>query len=224
MILSDIEQDVHIPRSRRHVTWRPAGVVVTAIKDVMYPYDDAVVRAVRREFDPAIIPVMVLRAYKSETGELRIHRVHAIASHQPLKEGVPAWSERVLMPMRGRARPRPTHMDLHLEDRADRKGDGLPGVPLPFDWRVYYALRSLYQEWSAHEVARFERERGRFAVAARQKEAADERTAYIYKQDRRWLHEKVTNILTSPPEQLRKALLDRALRRQAMVYVKGVAS
>jgi hypothetical protein len=219
--LSPIEGNLWIPQSFPGRTpWRPTGVVVHALKDVEYPYDSRVVRAIRREFDSAIIPVMVLRGYKCVTGEERIYRVHAIASHQPEKLRKPAWSERVILPMRGRAISRPTHMDLHLEDRANRKGDGLPGTPLQFDWRVFYGLRSLYQEWTAREVAEYEEAHGRLRQAEKKLDRANERTASLYKQDRPWLRAKIANILTAPRRELRKALMERAMRRQAMVFLK----
>jgi hypothetical protein len=220
-MLSPIEADTWIPpASKDRVPWRPTGVVIHALKDVLYPYDSRVVRAVRREFDPAIIPVMVLRAYRCITGEERVYRVHAIASHQPQKLRVPAWSERVLLPLRGKPVPRPTHMDLHLEDRAERRGDGLPGQHLQFDWRVYQTLRTLYQEWSAREVALYEEEHGRGAQAQRALDKANERTAKITGQDTRWLKARMENILTAPPRELRKALIERARRRQAMVFIE----
>jgi hypothetical protein len=220
-LLSPIQADTWIPSaSGDRLSWRPTGVVVHAIKDVLYPYDSRVVRAIRREFDPAIIPVMVLRAYRCITGEERVYRVHAIASHQPLKLKVPAWSERVLLPMRGRPVPRPTHMNLHLEDRAERSGDGLPGRLLQFDWRVYRALRELYQEWSPREIVKYEEEHSELARRQRAMDKASERTAKIAKQDTPWLKEKMDNILNAPRRELHKALLERAAKKPVRVFVK----
>jgi hypothetical protein len=223
-VLSPVEKDLWIPRILRDpIAWRPAGVMVHAFDDVMYPADKRVVQAIRDEFDSAIIPVTVIRAYRAGTGEFRLYRFHAVASHEPEKVIQPAWSHRVVTSCRGPLLKRPTHMNLHLEDRTTRKGDGLPGQHLQFDWRVYYALRSMYDEFSADQLEAYDAEHGREAQARRRLEVAQSRSAQRERDDRPWLKRKMENILSEMPNELRKKLAERALKRQTMVLLNEVA-
>lgn len=158
-------------RGRERPHWRIIFGGVSAIDHPSYPVDQAVVKAIH-EFDSNVVPVRVIRAYRALTGEVRIFSRHAIASGlwNPTTRPAP-WTERVMRPTWGR----PiliTQMDLHLEDRASRKGDGLPGPLIPFDWRVYRGLRAIYNRWTAGEKQAYVRNNDRIAQALKKVEKA----------------------------------------------------
>lgn len=160
--------------SKHPRAYRTHWTTVSAIPDAVYPYDPAVVRAIR-EFDPNVIPLFVRRAYKATTGQVVVRGFHAFASHRWNPSGKPAsWTNLVLMPTYSNA-PRPTHMDLHLEDRNQRKGDGLPGAYVPFDWRQYHGLRALYDEWTDKQKVTWLQQNDRAAQARRAREKAQAR-------------------------------------------------
>lgn len=147
--------------------WRPYAVEVSAIPDPLYPYDPAVVEAIRNEFDPGIIPLIVRRVYRADTGELRTARFHAIATHrwtdEHMTEPPEPWTFRVMLPLLyegpyGDDFRRPNRMAMHIEDRTSRLGDGLPGGYLPFDWRVYHLFRVQYQEMTAQQKMAYQKE------------------------------------------------------------------
>lgn len=153
--------------------WRPGPASLSCVPDVLYPYDPAPWRAILREFDPNVIPIMVKRVYIAPTGERRVYRFHAIGSHRWNPQNKPAKRlDSILLPS-DRFMPRPTHVDLHFEDRSTRIGDGLPGEYVPFDWRIYHGLRSLWQDWTASEKIRWMNENDRAAKARRTREAIE---------------------------------------------------
>ncbi len=174
--------------------WRGWAVEVSAIPDVLYPFDPAVLRAVHREFDPHVLPVIVRRVFRSSTGGFRVARFHALARRHRDFELTPApWTYRVMMPLRGRQQS-PTVMIMHLEDRTTRLGDGLPGSYLPFNWRVYGALRGLYQTLSTTEKKQLIHQKGRAAQARKKRIAADEMVRRRQRDDAAWLKQKVETI------------------------------
>lgn len=218
MKLAPISQDLVIPITERCV-WRPVGAVVSAVPDVIYPWDPAVVRAIH-EFDPNVIPLMVRREYRAATGGRLTFRCHAIGSHVWNRTEVAApWTRSVLTPtwlvdpLR-----RPTQMDLHLEDRTTRTGDGRPGRYLPFDWRVYYALRANYQRLTAREVINYLEVHGEAEVKKRVQKAAD-RTEALAREATPWLKAKLESIARADPVKLVAHLQERAAERQTMVFL-----
>jgi hypothetical protein len=212
---------LEIPRDRPAVGsrrgWRSVGIEVSACPDVEVPWDPRVVRAIHNEWDPQILPLVVRRAYRATTGELRIARFHALGRYHPDPEFKAApWTQRVMMPLRGRKK-RPQVMLFHHEDRRGRLGDGLPGSYLPFDWRVYKAVRSLYQEMSESQKLRYIDDVEKREKAALVK-AADERTDQRWKEDGEWLRrawasvtkEDIGNHLTSVTQRKPMVGLGRA--------------
>lgn len=192
-LFEGLEEALGDAKTRRR-GWRAVWAGVSAIPDVMYPADPAVVRAIH-EFDRNVMPVTVTRVYRAPTGEERVERRLAIASHlwNP-RDGAPApWTRRILVPTWGPIL-HPTHMDLHLEDQRTRKGDGLPGAFIVFDWRIHKALRSAFQEWTAKEKVRFISENDRAAVARKNREAARRRVEERHEKERAWLKGHVDNI------------------------------
>lgn len=205
---------LEIPKARASMGarrgWQGYAVNVSAAPDVMYPYDPAVVRAIHREFDPCVVPLIVRRVYKSSTGGFRVARFHALARRHTNPEFVPApWTARVLMPLSSR-QDAPTAMLFHLEDRTTRLGDGLPGSYLPFNWRAYKAARSLYQTMTTKEKQQYEAEHGRAAIARKKRLEADAMVANRQKEDAAWLRERMGNILND--EHMAQRLLDKQMR------------
>lgn len=165
------EQHLRLQRA-----WRAVHTHVQLIPHVMYPYDPAVLRAIREWIDPNAVAVWVTKVYQAQTGGLRLAGFHALASNvwNPRGEAPAPWTRRVLMPSTG-ALLYPNHMNFHVMDGRTRKGDGLPGEYLPFDYRVFKIARDLYDKWSLRENLLWLRDNGAAAKATRAREAAERR-------------------------------------------------
>lgn len=143
--------------------WLYLGDFFSCIPDVQYPFDPAVVRAIR-EKQPDAVPVVVRSVYQwsnyyelGKFGEPIVLVRHGFARairdaiapvHPSLRCSMPA------IPVDGLRISGRTLMDTHPNyveniwyDR-DRKpwGPDLPGTYLPFDWSYYYALVDGYDE------------------------------------------------------------------------------
>jgi hypothetical protein len=149
--------------------WRPGPASLSAIPDVLYPHDPAVLRA-WREFDPNVIPLIIRRVYRTHTGEQRVYRFHAVGSHRWNPDTRPSPTLAKIMLPSSTYMPRPTHLDLHFEDRSLRPGNGLPGEYIPFDWRIYHGMRALWQDWTAKEKIRWITENDSAAKARTRRE------------------------------------------------------
>jgi hypothetical protein len=192
-------------RAKDPIAWRPVGVIVQMIDDVLYPIDKAVVRAIH-EIDPDVVPVTVKRYYRTATGEERCYRYHAVASHHWNWDAeLPAWASGVLRPIVGPLTLPPTHMDFHLE--GPRRGNGLPGEYIPFDWRVYHIIRSMHQRWSDAERERYVAENSEEARAKKAVAAADARTDQRWKDDRPWLRARLESLFSQNRSDLFAATL-----------------
>jgi hypothetical protein len=180
--------------SQRLPAWRAVYSYVTAVPDVMYPPDPAVVRAIRTEFDPKVVPLFVKRIYKATTGHLAGFGFHAIGSFLPNpKDSAPApWTSRVMIPTHGPI-VRVTQIDLHLEDRAERATRGLPGAYRAFDWRLYKTLRGRYQEWTGKQKAQWLEENDDVARRAAARAAAETRAQEREQKEASWLRSKLSN-------------------------------
>jgi len=153
--------------------WRAAGVELTAVPDPAYPFDPAIVRWMRQEFDEELMPLFIRRAYRNDNGTVRVAGFHCLATARWNPEfEPPPWTHRVTLRAVGEIR-KPTAMVMHLEDRKARVGDGLPGAFLSFNERIYKGLRSLYQEWTAAEKRLFIEENDEAARAAKTREGAE---------------------------------------------------
>jgi len=186
----------------------------------MYPSDPAVVDAIH-EFDPRVVPLTVIRVYRTPSGGRRAFRFHAIGSHVWNRTEMAApWTRSVLTPTwLDDPMLRPTQMDLHLEDRTTRRGDGLPGTFLPFDWRVYYGLRSMYQLMTVSELLAYLDKHGTPARAEAKMLQASERTAAIAKAATPWLKAKLESIAQADPVKLVAHLKERAAERATMIFL-----
>jgi len=214
--------DFH-PALVERMNWWPIGVVVSAIPDVLYPWDPAVVKAIRKEFDPGLVPLMVKRVYRARSGAQRVYRFHALASLVLDKDYRPApWTERVLKPICGPV-PRVSLMNLHLEDGNKRPGDGRPGEYRPFTWELFYRLRSLWQDWSEKEIKAYKEEHGREAQTLRAVDSANLRTVLSWKENERQLRRRIQNILSEDPRVLAAALRRkrRAKAKRAFVEIRS---
>lgn len=182
--------------------WVAAGVEITCVPDAALPPDPAVVRAIRNEFDPRIVPVFVRKAYRAPSGGLVVRGFHAIASHVWNPTVKPAaWTRRIVQPTVGPIRY-VTHMDLHLEDRALKKGNGLPGGYMPFDWRVYTVLRRRYNEWTFKQRVRHVEEHGEAARSRKARLAAERRVDERTEREAPWLKRRLESITLSDVKQL----------------------
>lgn len=202
-LLPDDASEIRVERA-----WRVVGSETKAIADAVYPWDPAVVKAIH-EFDPNVEPLFCKAVYRSSTGGIRVFGWHAIGSlHRDPRYRVPSWAYRVMRPASGRIGLPATQFDLHLKDRRLPKGNGLPGggAYLPFDWRVFALLRSMYVEWTARQVLDFNK---RVQEDARRiaREKAEQRSEDAWKQDERIMRPHFENIdqhdiarLAEPPE------------------------
>lgn len=175
------EINAHL-RASRGPAFTPVDTFVSLVPHVAYPVDPAVLRAIRTEFDPYVVPVWVTKVYRSGTGRLGTVGFHAIASARwnPSSRR-PKWAERIIQPTTGK-HVRITHMDIHLihSQAGAAKERGYPGAPMPFDWRVYRWLRGQFQQWSDRERQLWLAEHSDEAkLACRMQKASEERAERI---------------------------------------------
>ena len=174
----------------------PVATIVQVVPDVTYPWDPAVVRAIRREFDPNMVPVWIRKVYKHDTGGVEVTGYHGIASHKWSPDvRVPLWVYRALMPTVG-GFERPTSIHLHLREK-DPQGVPIPGSFVPFDWRIYDGLISGRDEMTTAERKQFLKDHGREAEAAKASEAAHEQAAQRWKDDGAWIKRRAQEITAS---------------------------
>ena len=58
------EKKAVLTKRMRMLSWRPDFFHLSAVPDVLYPYDPAVLRAIR-EFDPNTIPLTITRGFRA---------------------------------------------------------------------------------------------------------------------------------------------------------------
>lgn len=213
------EKKAYLTKRMRMNSWRPDFFRISAVPDVEYPYDPAVLRAIR-EFDPNTIPLTITRGFRAQTGEVRTFKFHVLSSHRWDPKQAPSRAcAFVIMPTWGNA-PHPTHIDLHLENRELRPGNGLPGGYIPFDWGVYYALRSSYQEWTAQELRTWLEQNDRAAQARVRREQAEKRVNGAIDRDGARIMGHIRNFSREDAIRLRKRWLEAGRRPQVTVPEK----
>ena len=132
-----------LPFKTKSDVWTYVDEYITACGSETYPWDEQIVKAVRR-YEPDFCPLWVVTVYQSPAGSLHKFGRHAIGidtknhiqegKHQPLK---------VLTSFRGvNAGRRPIVVSDILQDKSvslipDLKVYGY----MPFDWNVYYAAK-----------------------------------------------------------------------------------
>lgn len=175
--------------------WRWIHSQVSAIPDVMYPHDPAVMRAINNEFDSRVIPLNVKRVYQSQTGGQRVIVVHCIGSHvwNPTEKPA-AWTERgALMPTAGPNLRPVTHIDFHHENKNLRKHDLRRYIP--FDWRLYVLLRGMYDEHTRKERLKWMEENSAETKAAQLIERRGAESEAEARKRGPWLREKIENMV-----------------------------
>jgi hypothetical protein len=130
--------------------WRFLGETYSCAPDVAYPWDPAVVRAIR-EFCPDAQPILVRTVWKSSRldGEPKtmvlVRHGLARAIRDPI---APVHSFQCRMPSTGSVGARlstPNYIEVVWYDKEVRPwGYDLPGAYLPFDWEFYQSLRAAY--------------------------------------------------------------------------------
>jgi hypothetical protein len=175
----------------RRSRYDAVATVISCIPDAMYPWDPVVVKAIH-EFDRNVIPVWVTKVYRApDTGGFRKIGLHAIASHVPAinRHGPPQEIVyKALMPTLGGPRERPTQLDLYNANR----GVGLFGWEyIPFDWRIYRLLRSMYDEWSWKQRREYIDEFGPEAQQRKARKEAQDEADYAAATDAAWLKRQV---------------------------------
>ena len=165
----------------------------STIPDVRYPWDPAIVRAIR-EFCPDVVPLLIRSVWRwsnynewGHLGEPLVIVRHGIAraiSGSDLK--IPAHQFYCQMPsgpgygIKSRYLPSPNWMEVNWYDKEDRPyGFDLPGAYLPFDWEFYHCLRRAYESTlKPKELAKRFTE-GRWDADQASKRKAKEDAAYI---------------------------------------------
>ena len=132
--------------------WLFAGEHYTCIPDVAYPWDPAVVRAIR-EFCPDAQPILIKSQWvrgwteSSPMSKMQIVR-HGIARHvRDPKQAIHNFHCDMPTSNTGVSLTKPNYIEVNWYDRANRPwGHDLPGEYLPFDWELYHALRMGYED------------------------------------------------------------------------------
>lgn len=134
--------------------WLYVDEVYSTIPDVVYPWDPAVVRAIR-EFCPDAVPITIKSIWRSSILEEGGTRTMSIVRHgiarfirDPVCEPHHFQCETPSSPyVWGVHIPRPNYIEVNWHNRHDRPlGRDLPGTYLPFNWELYHCLRATYYD------------------------------------------------------------------------------
>lgn len=204
--------------------WLWIGTFFSCVPDSMYPWDPAVLRAIR-EFEPTVVPLTVRFVYRqADYGNLQEPVVfvrHGIGRYErsvvaPL---MPFSCDMPSTPIPGcRHLPRPNILEVIWEDKKE-PGSDLPGPYLPFDWELYASLRQSYvSNLTGKELARKMID-GHASERAREYNRKHDEAAYITRD-----LEKFYSIEPSEVE-LKEAVLGREPPKPPpMVYVSQGAN
>lgn len=129
--------------------WRFLGEFYSCVPDVAYPWDPAVLRAIR-EFSPDAQPIHIRTVWKSSRldGEPRTMVLVRHGLARTIRDPIcPVHVFQCRMPstpIPGAPRlTTPNYIEVNWYDKEVRPwGYDLPGEYLPFDWEFYYALRA----------------------------------------------------------------------------------
>lgn len=146
--------------------WRFITEIYSCIPDAAYPWDPAIVRAIR-EFCPDAQPISIRTVWKSSALDGNVQTMvllrHGIA--RAVRDPIaPIHSFYCHMPSTPRSihLSRPNYIEVNWYDKQIRPwGYDLPGAYLPFDWEFYKSLRTAYidnllpEELSDHLVNPF---------------------------------------------------------------------
>lgn len=132
--------------------WLFAGEQYTCVPDAQYPWDPAVVKAIR-EFCPDAQPILIKSLWQrswSESSPLDTMMLvrHGIARsvRDPIQR--PHYFQCEMPSVKtGVSLTRPNYIEVNWYDRENRPwGHDLPGSYLPFDWELYHCLRMGYED------------------------------------------------------------------------------
>lgn len=146
--------------------WLCLGYLYYCYQDVTYPWDPAVVRAIR-EFEPTMVPITVRSIWqKADYGNLDHNEPLIIVRHgiaRVVRDArIPIHHFRCDLPVNPQtALPHDPHILapvrpnwIELNNYADREvrpyGLDLPGAYLPHDWELYHGLRLGYENERSH--------------------------------------------------------------------------
>lgn len=159
------------------------GQFFSVVPDPAYPWDPAVLRAIR-DFCPDAMPLRIRSVWRyanyGEMGPEFVLTRHGLgrAIRNPKLPVHSFHCEMPIGPIPGLCIPGrnlsdcvPNYVEVDWFDKEDRPhGYDLPGEYLPFDWEFYYALRagyeekydregfaSVYQKWAAPAASRKQR-------------------------------------------------------------------
>lgn len=165
------------------------GHVVSCIPNEVYPFDPTVVESIRKEFDPTFIPVFVKNVFRTGTGGYDVEYHHACAAATPLAERtepIDPMTYRSLQPTYEEWPGRPTRVHLHLYAR-DPKGRRLRGQMVPFEWNVYWFLRTMRNEMKAEELKELVAAKDVTVDTSKAVSEANERAEKTEGEDASWL-------------------------------------
>lgn len=133
--------------------WRDVGMEYSLIPDSSYPPDSQVTRAIH-SFDPGVIHLWVRWIFMSpsNTGnpQIEVFGRHAVGRYvknphgqvEPFRIDVPANYHG----------PVPNLIERILMGEPDSRARDLPGIYVPWDWKLYYDLRNDYLLASVKDI------------------------------------------------------------------------
>jgi hypothetical protein len=137
--------------SKKEEVTRPIFRYIQAFEDCMYPWDPAVVKAVRA-FDPRVVPLCSVSVYQHPDGSIEKYVRHCIALEQyPLEFKEPAFVN-LLMPTSRASVNYGRHPNVWLKGWSGPQSAEkvTPGDYWPFDWEVFNFLHVRFQTYDGN--------------------------------------------------------------------------
>lgn len=142
--------ELQFEQRERPPGWLEEGFYYQTFPDSQYPYNPAIVKACR-EIDPTLIPLWVKWVFKrpmddSRGWEYKVFGRHGLAKYvpNPVTER-PGF--KVLKGFNDQSPIPNVMLEIFDDNRPDMKEEGqgdLPGKYLPFEWYIYYGVKSLF--------------------------------------------------------------------------------
>lgn len=137
--VADIPDVTRVKLGDTEEAWRKLGHRYFATPHPFFPWDPAVIRAFRREFDPTFTPLWVRNTYRRPNGMLLFYDRHAIGVYDPQLEGSGlelTFGQLEWAAKGSRLRPNKVFDILWAGDNPLSKD--LPGQYAPLDWQYFY--------------------------------------------------------------------------------------
>lgn len=171
--------------------FEPLGFNITCVPDALYPWPAWMVRLIRQEYDPGLVPIFRRMVYQTQAGSRLVFYHHGVARFHPNAEPDPVL-QNVQLPY-GWKFERPNVVERWFEQDRSRTRRGSirhkNNLPMPFIPWTEWVLRwveETYWEATAAEKARYNDEHGVHVEAERERKFQESEAAHANQSEQKY--------------------------------------